>query len=125
MPGTHFTEPVLARLRTTKTLRIRAGRGSHRLIGIWMVVVENRLFVRSWTVEPDGWFHTFRREGRGLIEIGNRRMAVRVVHTRSSRLKDAVSRAYAQKYKTPGSRQYVRGFRTTQRKNATLEVIPI
>ena len=124
MARRHFTQPVLSLLHTSRTLRIRAGSGKHRMIGIWMVVVENRLFVRSWTVEPDGWFHTFRREGRGSIAVGRRNIAVRAVHIKSDRLKNAVSRAYADKYKSPGSRPYVRGFRTAKRKNATLELIP-
>ena len=43
---------------------------------------------------------------------------------RSERIRDAVERAYADKYPTPGSRGYVRGFRTKRRREATMEFLP-
>ena len=39
-------------------LRIRAG-AEHRFIGIWAVVVDGRVFVRSWSLKPQGWYRTF------------------------------------------------------------------
>jgi hypothetical protein len=46
------------------------------------------------------------------------------VHVTSERIRDAVERAYADKYPTPGSRKYVRGFRTKRRRDATMEFVP-
>ena len=40
------------------------------------------------------------------------------------RVGDAVDQAYAAKSPTPGSRHYVRGFRTTRRREATMEFMP-
>jgi len=37
---------------------------------------------------------------------------------------DAVEVAYAKKYPTPGSRRFVRGFRTKRRREATIELLP-
>ena len=39
-------------------------------------------------------------------------------------LRAAIERAYAEKYPTPGSRRYVRGFRTKRRREATMEFVP-
>ena len=45
-------DDVLAVLREGKGLRIRAGTSQHRFIGIWVVVVNDRAFIRSWSVKP-------------------------------------------------------------------------
>jgi hypothetical protein len=50
-----FPDNTLAVLRESKGLRIRAGIGQHRFIGIWVVVVKDRVFVRSWSVKPNSW----------------------------------------------------------------------
>ena len=42
-----FPAVLLSRLQHDKGLRIRAGSGDHRFIGIWVVVVKDRVFVRS------------------------------------------------------------------------------
>lgn len=107
----------------SKILGIRAG-GDHRFIGVWPVVVEGRVFVRSWSLKPDGWFHAFLRDARGAIQIRDREIPVRAVRVRSERLKAAVDRAYAEKYDTPGALKYVRDFHTSKRRDTTTEFVP-
>ena len=65
-----FSEETLTLLKKSKCLRIRAGRGTHRFIGIWFVIVEGRVAVRSWSIKPSGWYRTFLREPRGAIKLG-------------------------------------------------------
>ena len=125
MKASRFDARTIAALDEGKILGIRAGTAPHRLIGIWMVVVERRLFVRSWTVKPDGWYATFLEEPQGVIEIGGRTIRVRAVRTRSERLKAAVDRAYAEKYDTKASQRYVRGFRRPARRDTTTELVPL
>src|SRR5262245_2013241 len=103
-----FSDAVAAALDAGKILGIRAGSAPHRFIGVWMVVVEGRLFIRSWSLKPRSWYRTFLVEPVGAITIGDRELRVRAVRTRSERLKDAVSAAYAAKYNTPASKKYVR-----------------
>jgi hypothetical protein len=106
-------------------LGIRAGRRStHRFIGVWPVVVDGRVLARSWTLKPNGWYQTFLTDPYGTIQVGARTIAVRAVRIRSERIRDAVEAAYAVKYPTPGSRKYVRGFRTARRREATMEFEP-
>jgi len=50
---------------------------------------------------------------------------VRPIFTRSERLKKAVDHAYAEKYNTPGSLHYVKGFRQKQRRDSTTELVPL
>ena len=119
-----FSKNILDAIRDAKILGIRAGTKPHRVIGIWVVVVEGRVFVRSWSLKPRSWFRTFLEEPRGIIVVNDRKIQVRAIHTKSEQLKDAVTRAYAEKYNTPGSLYFVKGFANKKRKDATIELVP-
>src|SRR4030095_16235789 len=106
-------------------LGIRAGRHSdHRFVGIWPVVVEGRVFGRSWTQKPGGWYRTLLEDPLGTISIGSREIRIRAVRVRSERIRDAIERAYGAKYATPASQKYVRGFRRQTRRDTTTEFRP-
>jgi hypothetical protein len=123
-PRKRFPRNVLHAIDDERILGIRAGLGPHRVIGIWAVVVEGRVFVRSWSLAPRSWYRTFLEEPRGVIHVRGREIRVRAVRTRSERLKDAVDRAYVDKYDTPGSIAYVRGLRRPRRRATTTEIVP-
>jgi hypothetical protein len=120
----HFPNKILAAIRDSKIFGIRAGTEPHRFIGIWAVVVEGRVFVRSWRLEQRSWYRTFLQEPRGTIVVGEREIPVRAVRTRSERLKGAVSRAYLEKYNTPGSIKYARALGRTKSRATTTELVP-
>ncbi|HEX6214295.1 MAG TPA: DUF2255 family protein, partial [Vicinamibacterales bacterium] len=90
----------------------------------WPVVVKGRVYARSWTVSPGGWYRSFLDEPRGAIQIGDREIRVRAVRARSERVRDAVEDGYAAKYNTKASQKYVRGFRSARRREATMEFVP-
>jgi hypothetical protein len=119
-----FSRSIVAAIRDGKILGIRAGTKPHRVIGIWAVVVESRVFVRSWSLKPHGWYRAMLEEPRGVIQVDGREIPVRAVFTRSERLKDAVDRAYAEKFNTPGSRHFVEGFARKKRRDTTTELLP-
>lgn len=96
-----FPPKVLTAIRDGQVLGIRAGTQPHRIIGIWAVVVEGRVFVRSWSLKPRSWFRAFQEEPQGIVAVEGREIPVKAVLTRSERLKDAVSRAYLVKYTRP------------------------
>jgi hypothetical protein len=120
-----FARGIVAAIDEGKILGVRAGRGAdHRFIGIWAVVVEGRVFARSWKQARGGWYRTFLDDSLGTIQIGDREIRARARPARSARIRDGVERAYAEKYPTPGSRKYVRGFRTKRRRDTTIEFLP-
>jgi len=125
MRPNRFPANILAAISHDKIIGIRAGMAPHRIIGIWAVVVEGRVFVRSWGLKPEGWHRTFLEEPRGVIQVGKRKMRIRAVHTRSERLKDAVSQAYREKYNTPGSIKFVRDMSRAKSRNTTTELVPL
>jgi hypothetical protein len=120
-----FSSPIVAAIDESKILGIKAGaRSSHRFIGVWAVVVAGRVYVRSWTQKPGGWYRTFLDDPLGMLEVGERQLRIRAVRARGERIRDAVERAYAKKYPTPGSVKYVRGFRSPRRRETTMELLP-
>ena len=123
-PRQGFSKRVLEQLDRGKILGIRAGIAPHRFLGVWMVVVDGRLFVRSWNDKPTGWHRAFGSDARGAIQIGARTIQIRARHPRGARLMLAIDRAYAAKYPTPGSRMYVRGLASPRRRKTTTELLP-
>jgi hypothetical protein len=121
-----FPPDLLAAIHKEKILGIRAGKEStHRVIGIWAVVVEGRVFVRSWSMKPRSWWRIFLEDPYGSIFIGEREIPIRTIQTRSERLKDLVSLAYKVKYNTPGSIQYVKDMSRKKSRDTTTELIPV
>ena len=120
---TRFPAAVVAALDRAKILGVRAG-DEHRYTGVWVVVVEGRVFVRSWDDEPTGWYRAFLREPRGSVQLAGGEIPVRARATRSERLRTLVSAAYGAKYDTMASQKWVRGFAEPQRERNTLELIP-
>lgn len=118
-----FNRADVEALEKAKILGVRAGT-EHRYTGVWVVMVENRVFVRSWNDKPAGWFRAFKKEPDGTIQAGDREIPVRGKPVRSARLRDAVTAAYAEKYNTKGSQKWVEGFTEPARVLTTLEFIP-
>jgi len=124
-PNRRLAKEIVTAIRDAKILGIRAGTKPHRVIGIWAVVVEGRVFVRSYSLKPRSWYRTFREEPRGIIVVNDREIPVHAVFTRSERLKKLVDRAYAEKFPTPGSRVFVEGFKEKKRRDTTTELVPL
>ncbi len=120
-----FADDILAVLRSSKGLRLRAGNGDHRFIGIWFVVVKDRVLVRSWSVNANGWYRTFLREPRGAIQVAEFEIAVRAACIRSERLRDAVDRAYLDKYNTSGALKYAKDLARAKSRATTTELVPL
>ena len=124
-----FPEGELAALDRATILGVRSGT-THKHTGVWVVVVERRVFVRSWNDKPSGWYRALRAEPRGTIALAARRgmdgleIAVRARPVRSARLRAAVTAAYAAKYRTQSSQVFVRGFAEPAREATTLELVP-
>jgi hypothetical protein len=120
-----FADNILAAVRDGKILGIRAGTQPHRIIGIWAVVVERRVFVRSWSLKPRSWYRTFLKDPRGVIQLGSRKISVRAVRTRSERLKHSIDHAYLKKYKTPGSIKFAKDLGRAKSRATTTELVPL
>ena len=124
MATPRFNARVIDAIDAVRYFGIRAGVRPHRFIAIWAVVVDGRVFVRSWDARPGGWYDTLLEDPRGVLQAGERTVRVRARRVHGDRLLEAINAAYAAKYKTPGSLKYVRGFARPPRRTRTLELIP-
>ncbi|HEX6268709.1 MAG TPA: DUF2255 family protein [Anaerolineales bacterium] len=122
-----FPDDILAKIHRERILGIRAGRDSaHRVIGVWAVVVEGRVFVRSWSVKPRSWWRTFLEDPYGTVFVGKskREIPIRAVQVRSEKLRNLVSVAYKEKYNTRGSVGYVEDMSRKRSRDTTTELVP-
>ena len=118
-----FSARRVAAFADAAILGVRSGT-EHRYTGVWVVVVEGRVFVRSWNDKPTGWYRAFVDEPRGSVTLGDAEIRVRAAPVGSARIRRAVSEAYAEKYPTKGSLRWVRGFAESAREATTLEILP-
>jgi len=118
-----FSARRVAAFADATILGVRSGT-EHRYTGVWVVVVEDRVFVRSWNDKPTGWYRAFVDEPRGSVTLGDAEIRVRAAPVGSERIRRAVSEAYAEKYPTKGSVTWVRGFAEPAREAHTLELLP-
>jgi len=118
-----FADSVVEAVRDAKIIGVRAGT-EHRYTGVWVVVVDGRVFVRSWNDKPTGWFRAFRKQPSGTIQVGGLEIPVRAKPARSARIRDAVTAAFGEKYNTKASGKWVEGFAEPARALTTLEFVP-
>ena len=57
--------------------------------------------------------------------MGAYEVAVRAVPIKSERLRDAVDRAYLDKYNTPGALKYARDLAREKSRATTIELVPL
>jgi hypothetical protein len=119
-----FSDDILAVLREGKGLRIRAGTSPHRFIAIWAVVLKDRVFIRSWSAKPNGWYRTFLKEPRGTIQVADQEVRVRAVQINDERLRDAIDGAYLEKYNTSGALKYAKDLGSPKSRATTVELVP-
>ena len=81
-------------------------------------------FVRSWSVKTRGWYRAFLTDPRGFIQSGDRTIPVLAVRIRTGRLRDAVDRAYLEKYATPGALKYAKDLGSPKSRATTIELRP-
>ena len=118
-----FAHGVVDEFRKAKIMGVRVGT-EHRYTGVWVVVVDGRVFARSWNDKPTGWFQAFRKQASGTVQVGDLEIPVRGKLVRSARLRDAVTAAFGEKYPTKGSRKWVEGFAEPERVANTIEFVP-
>jgi hypothetical protein len=114
-----FSRAVVHAIDAAKIMGIRSGT-DHKFIGVWPVVVDGRVFARSW----GGWYDAFLEDANGSIQVGDREIRVRGREARGEGIRDKVEVAYAAKFTTKASQKWVRGFRAARRRDATIEFVP-
>ncbi|NQX26597.1 DUF2255 family protein [Microbacteriaceae bacterium VKM Ac-2854] len=119
---TEWTEDELSTIGRAGELRI-AGRRTdgtlRRLVIIWQVRVDDRIYVRSVNGPDAAWFRGTQLRGEGRIESGG--IGKDVVFTRDDSADAEIDAAYRAKY---GSGSAVRAITSATATSTTLRVDP-
>jgi hypothetical protein len=89
---------VLAREREVD-IETLAPDGTTRRATIWVVVVDDVPYIRSWRAERGRWYQDVRRESRAAIVTGERRIPVTAVPATDTASVAACSRGLEEKYR--------------------------
>jgi hypothetical protein len=119
-----FPPAIALAIDATKYFYLRAG-AEHRFIAVWVLMIGERVFVRSWSDKATGWYRAFRKEGVGTIKVDHKEIDVRARPVKSAKLLDSMDVAYAEKYNTKANLKYVKGFTTAKRRACSLELTPL
>ncbi len=120
-----FETEFLAAIDQSPYIFIKAGSRRHKSIVIWVVVVERRVFVRSWSFKPRSWNRVLLKDPQAVIQVGKRKRRVRSVRTRSIRLKNLIDRAYMKKYGKGGMVRFAKDLGRPKSRATTMELVPL
>jgi hypothetical protein len=95
-----FDADVLDALRRRKEVGIRTSRNQQRPVTIWIVVVDDAVFVRSVRGPQGKWYIAARADGEATLVIDQRELPVRVTPAPDPADVAAVSQAILSKYAT-------------------------
>jgi hypothetical protein len=108
MAGT-FDRPTCDALRDAAEVAIRTSRNPDRGVVIWVVVVDDGVFARSFRGQRGRWYLAAAADGRATLECDDQRLPVRVTPVESAAVIEAVSQAYLVKYAaSPYAKEMVR-----------------
>jgi hypothetical protein len=123
----HFSKTFLKCIGETQITSIRAGKGREKFTGIWMVVVDGRIFGRSYSLSERSWY-TALANG----ETGDIKCAKEIVPVKGSKPADidsingAINKAYEKKYLVKAyNKKWVDGLAEPERVARTMEFIPL
>jgi hypothetical protein len=114
---------LVAVIQGGRRIALVAGSKPHRFTSLWAVVVDGRVFVRSWSVKPRSWYRTLLEEPRGVLKVREREVPFCAVRTRSTVMKAAVDRAYRAKYDHAGELRYTRDMTGPKSRATTTELV--
>ena len=93
-----FAADVLDALRSRKEVGIRTRQNQRRPVTIWVVVVDDAVFVRSVRGPRGKWYLAARADGEAILVIDQRELPVRVTSATGPADTAAVSEAILSKY---------------------------
>lgn len=121
-----FDETTLHYIRTNSLAGVRGGAHPRDFLDIWMVIVDERIFARSWSLSARSWFTAFVQEGVGAIRCGDQVVEVRGRQiTGNDPLQARISAAYLEKYTSEHNKPYAVGITQAPHLEATMEFLPI
>ena len=122
-----FPKAFLKCIKETQITSVRVGKGREKFTGIWMVVVKDRIFGRSYYGAERSWYTAFLNGDNGDI-----RCKKEILPIKGSKPSDlnaitkAINKAYEKKYLVAAfNKKWVDGLCEPERVARTMEFVPV
>lgn len=120
-----FSQEILDHINTHYHIGIRAGEERTSFLDIWMVVVNNRVFARSWGLVEKSWFNTFLQSPEGSIQCGDQAIPVHGrIPADLPQIEELINTAYLAKYDSGRGSFYAQGIIKPAHMERTIELMP-
>ncbi|RXM52870.1 MULTISPECIES: DUF2255 family protein [unclassified Chryseobacterium] len=111
-------------ITTNNLIGIKAGSERTEFLEIWMVVIQDRIFARSWGLAEKSWYNTFLKGSTGQIKCGNTVYRIKAVIPEDiDQLTDEINKAYLAKYNFGRNSKYATGIIEDRHIEKTMEFI--
>lgn len=117
-------EKALEYIKTHNLIGIKAGLQRPNFLDIWMVVVDDRIFARSWGFAERSWYNSFLEDSTGEIKCGDSVFAIKgIIPIDRDNLTQKINTAYLTKYNTGKNIEYSQGIVEQKHAEKTMEFI--
>jgi hypothetical protein len=119
-----FSSQAIEYIKTNNLIGIKAGLDRPDFLDIWMVVVDNRIFARSWGFAERSWYNTFMKNPEGQIKCGERIFHIQATIPKdNSDMTERINHAYLAKYNSDHNIKYAIGIIEDKHVEKTMEFI--
>lgn len=103
---------------------IKAGFDRPNFLDIWMVVVDNRIFARSWGFAEKSWYNSFLENPSGQIKCGDVIVPIKAIIPEDNDLiTEQINTAYLTKYNSEERIPYAKAIVEKEHSDKTMEFI--
>jgi len=122
-----FSKAFLKCISETQITSVRAGKDRAKFTGIWMVVVDGRIFGRSYQLAERSWYTALLSGENGDIRCGKEIIPVKGLKPADiDIINGPINRAYEKKYLVKAyNKKWVNGLAEPERVARTMEFIPV
>jgi hypothetical protein len=118
------TNKAIDHIQSNNLIGLKAGSKRETFLEIWMVVVANRIFARSWGFAEKSWYNTFLADNKGQIKCGDTIYKIEAVIPKDLyELTEQVNAAYLNKYNFGSNAAYAQGIIEQKHIDKTMEFI--
>lgn len=117
-------EKVKNYISTHNLIGLKAGLSRESFLDIWMVIVDNRIFARSWGFAERSWYTTFLVENEGELRCGDLIVKIKAqIPNDLNQISAEINKAYLDKYNYGDNSVYAKGIIEQEHVDKTMEFI--
>ena len=111
-------------ISSNNLIGLKAGKERKTFLEIWMVVINDRSFARSWGSAEKSWYNTFLTDPFGQIECEKSTFNIKAtIPNDIKELTSRINQAYIDKYNFGRNMEYVEGIIQQKHIDKTMEFV--